>query len=238
MDGLKVGELSVNDLKQIIKDSNNDLREMMSSVKEDISTLKTDSQKLREEVESLKAERDADRMKITHLEDQLKKKNLLFKGLRAGELPRSAIENVFKEGLKLNSEIEVVSARKIFERNGKMTVVVEFKSEDMVHSVLRNVKNLAGSTISIEQDLSSAKQHSKKIMLELKKNILRVTKIHRVSVRNDRMLIGGKWLYWNKDKKLMHDNVEADEVLKSLFGENLISINYSYSYLNELISKN
>ena len=76
-------------------------------------------------------------------------------------------------------------------------------------------------------------------MLRLKRNILSVTKIHRVSVRNERICIADKWFYWDKENKLMHEKKDPENILKALFGVDFNSINFNYNYLEEnLYSKN
>ena len=121
----------------------------------------------------------------------------------------------------------------------KMMVVAEFRTEDMMHTVLKNVRKLAGSTISIEQDVNSERQHLKKVMLQLKRNILTSTKTHRVSVRNDKIKIDNYWFYWSKNKTLMNNNKCAKDTLKSLLGNHFDKINFEYSFIVSLLnSKN
>lgn len=84
-----------------------------------------------------------------------------------------------------------------------MTVIAEMQTEKMVEEVFKHTKNLAGSRISVEQELDRERLIQKKVMVELKRNILAVSQRHRVSVRNDKLKVGDKSFMWSKNRKLM-----------------------------------
>lgn len=234
-----IGELSVKDLKEIIKDSNDDMRCMLATVTKDVGIIKNETQMLKEEIKKMKEERERDQQKLYQVEDQLKKRNLIFKGVGSQNSLGDAVRKVCKDELKMRCEVEIISTRKLFESNGKMAVVAEFRSEQMVVDVLKHTKNLAGSMISIEYDLNSNRQQKKKVMLELKKNILAFSKKHKVSVRNDKLRVADKWFSWSKDHKLVCGKDAAGDIFKTLYDDLLESIKFDYEFLvNKVNSKN
>ena len=239
MDNAKVGDLTVSVLKSIIKESNDDLRAMLTTVSEDVAVLKSEQQSLKNEIVDLKTEREVDRQKIQQLEDFIKKRNLVFRGVSSAGTPKESVQQICEQQLKLQGKVEVVSTRKLGERDGKRMIVAEFRTEEMVSAVLQNVRKLSGSSISIEQDINSSRQLQKRLMLKLKRNILTVTKSHRVSVRNEKLKIGDNWFYWSKDNKLMFNKSDAKETLKTVFGSDFDKINFDYFFLlNSFNAKN
>lgn len=61
------------------------------------------------------------------------------------------------------------AVRKIYDRNGKMSLIAEFDSEGDVRKILSKTRNLTGSKISIERDLYEERQMDKKVLLQLKR---------------------------------------------------------------------
>ena len=83
-----------------------------------------------------------------------------------------------------------------------MNEVAEFNSENAVRDILRHTKNLQRTRISVEYDRNEDRQFNKKVMMELKNIILAKSKLHKVSVRNDKLRIENKWFQCNTNKVL------------------------------------
>ena len=133
--------------------------------------------------------------------------------------------------------VEIVLASKIYERNGKLSVIAEFHTEQAVQEVMRNKKNLVGSNIFIEFDLNSERQ--KNVMLELKKDILHRSKAKRVNAFEDKLVIETKTFVWNRQNKLECEKRNAEDVLKELYGTEMNGLNVSYeTLLKKINSKN
>lgn len=234
----KVGELDVDDYKMIMREINKEVLEKVSKVSDDVETLKEQNIWLKGEVECLKAEKEMDRKRIMHLEEQLKSKNLLFKGLNVNKSLIDEVTNVCKNNLNLHTTA-IKSTRKIFERNGKMTVLAEFDSLQSVQEVLQETRKLKGTSIYIEKDLSVERQQDKKVMLQLRREIRAASTKYSIKVVSDKIKIGSCWMRWNKDKKLVSGDQEAEDVFKKLYGNLLSNINISYNVLlNNSMSKN
>lgn len=166
---------------------------------------------------------------------------MIIKGLEKCNNPTDAVKKLCNDTLQANN-IQIASARTIFERNGKVGVAVEFQTEENVFSIFRNVKKIANTTITIERNLTSDKQLDKRVLLKLKKDLRNADREIKVLVRDDRIKIGDQWLSWNDQKELMCGNRSAKEVLQALYGDKLNLINFSYhdiiSTFNENNSKN
>lgn len=235
----KVGELFVDDLRQIIKDSNREVLEKLSTLSGDVENLKEQNNQLKQEVEDLKVDKDVDRRRISQLEKQIKSKNLILKGLNAKSSVNSVVNKIYFDKLKLPKSVKIRYTKKLYERNDKMAVLAELDSSQSVQSALQNAKKLAGTSIYVERDLTQEKQKDKRVMLQLKKDIVAVSKSHRIAVISDRIRVKDKWFRWNKEKKLVCGQEEADCAIKDLYPDVYDKINFNYNTLFEKsMSKN
>lgn len=235
----KVGELYVDDLRQIIKDSNREVLEKLSTLSGNVEDLKEQNNLLKQEVEHLKVDKDVDRRRINQLEEQIKSKNLILKGLNAKSSVNGVVNKICFDKLKLPKSVKIIYTKKLYERDEKMAVLVELDSSQSVQNALQNAKKLAGTSIYLERDLTPEKQKDKKVMLQLKKDIVAASKSHRIAVINDRIRINDKWFRWNKEKQLFCGQEEADGTFKDLYPDVFDKINFNYNALLERsMSKN
>lgn len=235
----KVGDLNVDDLRMIMKESNKEVLEKLTTLSVDVENIKEENKILKQEVEVLKADKEIDRKRISQLEEQLKSKNLIFKGLNAKTSVSAVVSKICFEKLKLPQTAKIIYTRKLYERDGKMAVLVEMDSAQSVQDALRNAKKLAGTSIYVEKDLNVDKQQDKRVMLQMKKDIVAVSSVHRVAVMSDRIRIKDKWLRWTKDRKLVCGQQDGYDILKELYKNHVDQININYNTLLEKsISKN
>lgn len=229
--GRKVSDLDVEDLKMIMKNINKEVLEKLEIISGDVYALKQQNVWLKEQVDGLQADKELDRKRIVQLEEQIKSKNLLFKGLEAKQAVLDEVSKVCTEKLELPTASIIKSTRKIFERDGKMTALTEFDSTQSVEKVLQKAKNLAGSKIFIERDLNVDRQQDKKVMLQLKKEIKVLSTAHKLAVVNDKLKIKDKWFRWNKNKKLVCGQQDVDVILSSLYANRYSKIVIDYKTL-------
>lgn len=240
VDNRKVGDMIVDDLKKVIVDVTNQtmktLFEQVQLLIMDMEKLRKDHHELKVEVQSLREESTHRRNAMLALEDQVKRKNIIVRGLPSNNgSPKEEFLKLCSNTMKINSQsVHVHSVKKIYDRNNKMGIVAELQSEDEVFEVLKNTRNLAGSQVSIERDLNSEKQLQKKVMLQLKKDIMQTNTAHRVTIRDERMRIGDKWFSWNREKQFMTGKMDGAPILNHMYGNNLnVSLNY-FDILNKL----
>ncbi|XP_054729228.1 uncharacterized protein LOC129238211 [Anastrepha obliqua] len=235
----KVGDLDVETLKLIIKESNNEMLEKLNELSSDVAELKKQNEYLSQEIEKIKAEKNMDKIRLAQLEDHIKKQNLIFKGLTVSTSTKEAVDKVCKEVLQINDASIVKSTKKIYERDGKMTVLAEIRSEKDIGDIFKKSSKLAGTTIYVERDLNLERQQDKKVMMQLKKDIMAISSKHRIGVRDDRMKVANKWLRWNKDKKLVCGMEDANITLQLLYENRLQNVKIDYNILlSKIISKN
>lgn len=214
-----------------------DLRLEMVNFSTDINGLKSENQALKEELSNVKNENTQLKRDINWLQNQIKPNKLFIKGLPSNKNPREEVVKLFKE--KLATLANIKNAQKVFDRNGKMAVIVELDNEKAIQDVFQNTRKLAGSNISIERDMIPNKQQHKKAFLTLKKNLLSVSKQHKVVVREDRIKIKDSWFRWNADNKLVSGNADGEQELVKLYGDVIKSINLNYGTLiNDFHPKN
>lgn len=250
--GSAVGTLSVKDLMSLMSSlmdekltnipTKKDIEDIKTNVGE-LSTkfdgLKLENEYLKKEVTELKFEREKDHQQINYLQEHIKRNNIIFKGIEAKTTLEDAVKDCCKENLKLTQDINLLSTRKMYEKDGKIGVVAEFSSGEMVKEVFQNTKNLAGSKIIVERDLTHEKQQDKRVMLEIKKKLKKINQNTRVMVRSARIKIGENWFWWNKQKKFVSGTNNVNMLLKTLYGEGINSVNFNYyEILNNLSSKN
>lgn len=235
--------METNDLIQLIKDTINanlneklqtlptkadieEIKTQIGTVSTEVNTIKLENQQLKEELVKVKKENEDQKRNIRWLENQFKSNKLFIKGLNASKNPINEVESMFKVSLKMN--INIISSRKIFERNGKMAVIVELESSKAIDEVFQNTRKLAGTKISIERDMIPTKQDHKKAFLILKKQLQEINKEHKVIVREDRLKINEKWFKWNNENKLISGNTDGKSELTKIYGEKITSINLEF----------
>lgn len=239
-------KMEANDLVQLIRDTINtnldeklktlptkaDLEEIktqIGTVNTEVNALKIENQQLREELVKVKKENEDNKKDIAWLENQVRPNKLFIKGIKAAKSPREEVERMFKEQLQINTLI--ISVRKIFERNGKMAVIVELESAKSLDEVFKNTRKLAGSSISVERDMIPNKQEHKKASLILKRKLQEISKEHKVIVREDRLKIKDQWFKWNRENKLVSGNTDGKTELLKIFGEQINTLNLDYDYI-------
>lgn len=141
-DGIPLTDLTKGELRSLISEisiavntaSRVKINDSIKEVLDEVKLLRSENEKLREELEQIKYERKQDRRELSNMQDQLRRKNVIFKGMSSSNAVKEAVEKVCVDNLKLSSAPSIKSSKKIFDRNGKMGVVVELDSEDAVYT--------------------------------------------------------------------------------------------------------
>lgn len=233
-----VGNMSLTDLmkamtkilderleKLLTKEDLDEIIFKINNMNEKVNELSIENQNLKEDIAKLKKERLEDHRHIMLLEEQIKSKNLIFKGVPTNKSAFKAVVSILKEKLKIKKRVEIANVKKVQESNKKMTVLVEMRSSYMVRYILRHAKNLSGSSIYIDRDLNCDQMQHKKLMLQLKKDILHINKSKKIKVLNNKLLIDGNWFMWNNKDELVCGEEKAEVVLKSIYGDSISNVN-------------
>lgn len=212
------------------KDDIEEVKETMKDCCSQIGHLKLENEALREEVKELKVERDKDHKDLMRLVDKSKRKNVVFRGIDKEGVLKNNIKKVCVDKMGI-SDVVLKDVRRLYEAKDKVCAVVEFQTEEMADSIFKNTSKLKGTSIFVDKDLNVDKQQNKKVMLQLKKLLKSLDQNQKILVRNDKMKINNLWFFWNKDKILMCDNKNGQDILKTIYNEKIDSVNLSYNYL-------
>uniref|UniRef100_A0A1I8PKZ3 Uncharacterized protein n=1 Tax=Stomoxys calcitrans TaxID=35570 RepID=A0A1I8PKZ3_STOCA len=216
-----------------------DIKCSMEGVKEDIKRLTTENEVLKTEIKALREAKEEDSKRLQKLENQLGRTKLIIRGLPNQKGLYGAVNNLFRNNLKMNFEPEIENIKKMHETNDKMTVLVELKSARTVSEVFKCTKLLAGSSIFIERDLSGVRLQKKKVMLLMKKELQKLNRDKRIGVRGEQLVVEGRTFYWNAENRLMCGQSCGIEELTNMFGDGMKSLNMNYNHLvGNLSSKN
>lgn len=226
----KVSELSVANLKAIIKECNEEVLGSIAKLSEDVKELKSQNEALVHEMELLKEENNLLKRRLNDLESQIKGKNLVFRGIAAGQANKIEIQKLCSTVLQVEKTVK--SVKTLYQKERMTAVLVEFESENDVEDVISKTRNLRGTNIYVERDLNAERRRDKIIMLQLRKQLMEFSKAHQIKIRDDKLRVGSKWFKWNKDRKLVCGTIDAITVMKELFGDNF-NLNIKYNILKK-----
>lgn len=225
-------------LKNVATKSDIDgIKNEINAVSNEMEVLKQENVQLKEEVEMLKREKEVDKKNLLWLANQTSNKKLIFKGLKKESNTKNAIRKTCKDILKV--DVSISSARKIFEKEGKMSVAVEFETSTEISKIFKNTNKLSGTSIQIERDLMPIKQEKKKAFLQLKKKLLNFSKKYKIMVRDEKLKVEDKWFIWNSENKLVCGKQNGLKVLEDLYGEEVKELDLKYETMfNNFQAKN
>lgn len=223
----KVSDISVANLKAIIKECNEEVLGRISTLSEEVNNLKTLNDGLIHEMELMKMENNMLKRRLTDIETNIKGKNLVIRGLSLQQTNISEIQKLCQEVLKIENRASIKSVKTLYQRNEMAAVLVEFDSSSNVEDVLKKTSNLKGTHIYIERDLNAERRLDKVIMLQLRRQLLAFSKKHQVKVRDDRIQIGSKWFKWNMEKNLVCGTSDALNIMQELYGDEF-NLNIKY----------
>lgn len=206
------------------------IKNQFHNITSQVDALKLENQYLKEEFLKLKTEREFEIQKLYQIEDQLKQRNIIIRGLtdKVSGI-NEEVENFLKNKLKMADPILLKSTRKVSAYEGKMTVIAEMDSSYAVEKVLRRGKMLAKTRIYIERDLNTEKQRQKKVMMQLKKDLLSMDRTHRVQVLNERLRIANKLFIWDKNSNLRCGSQDGKIVLETLYQNYALNIDLDFN---------
>lgn len=105
-------------------------------------------------------------------------------------------------------------------------------------TILNNYRNLAGTRVSIERDISNARKEDKRVMLLLKKDIQAKDTSQHLLVRDDRLRVGTKWFQWNADKELTCGQQSGADALTGIYGNCIRNLDLSYYNFYNRLNRN
>ncbi|KAL5274982.1 hypothetical protein ACFFRR_001155 [Megaselia abdita] len=217
--GRKIGDLTVEEYEDVIKVYNADIYDKIVKLNNEVNNLKEDNAKITLELNEWKRRTALLERDLAQVDKRQRRTNVIFKGLTENVSPKAAVEEVCAQLLSV-TDIEVKGAKKTFQRDGKMSVVVELSDENMVSNVLKNAPKLRNSSISVDRDLTRDARQKKAAMMTIKRDLAGIDNTKKIIVRDDRMRVENQWFYWNGEKQLMSGNSDGKAILSNIFNGN------------------
>lgn len=200
----------------------------------EITALKEENLLLKQKIEKLEKEGTEDRIRLERIENYYRRKNLIISGLKIGEAPRKAAQDLLNGVLGIQGDAGIQQVKPLKQNERSQVVLVEFNSVTDVDTVLANTKKLRSTKISVERDLTEEARERKKALLKIKKIIRNKVmseddKKRRIRVNADVLRIETTNFYW-RNNKLMCGKGEATRELNKIFNYNFINTDF----LNEI----
>lgn len=197
----------------------------------DVQNIKESNEAIKVTLAELKTDRDTYRRKFDQLDQLMRNKNIIIKGVHANNNLSKSIKDLFAQQMNIKTEMDIDVLKIINSKNN--ILLVKFTKEDSVAQIFRNIKNLAGTGIIIERDYPLEIRMKTKKLLKIRKMIKtnltdRQDKAIVIKVFGDRMFINNHQFQWN-DCKLWYGAVPAIIKLNTIF-----KYQFDDSFFNEI----
>lgn len=151
-------------------------------------------------------------------------KNLIFKNITWGEENKLdlSVKEFCKDTLKMTETIEIEDAR--FLDNKKKVICVEFRSKNIVQSVLKNANKLKGTKMRIEKDYPMSVRSKNNKLLAVRKELNKNVNNCNIKVSNASMWLQNKKFTWDHEKGLLVDGTDGVKYLHEKFGVDISNL--------------
>lgn len=223
----KVGDMTVEMLQGLIHKT---LESALANVatKENVNQFKDEMVALQMENKEMKRELNRLRAHIEYMDRESRQKKLIVRGLRDTTNVREAIKEVLETKLKVENPISIAKTTKIGSGGGKMSVMVECLSYNDTWQVLGKCRNLVGTTISIDRDLSVDEREQRRKLVFVKKEIEKIDSSKKITVRGNKMKIDKFYFSWKNDN-FVCGTEEGIRKLNQLYGKDFSRITFDYT---------
>ncbi|BES98073.1 Hypothetical protein NTJ_10888 [Nesidiocoris tenuis] len=225
-----VGQMSVSDLRSLIvgvfesRVANLATKDDVESIKEEMARLVQENAHLRSELATVKKECEDMRKEVDECQIQIRKKNLLFFGLR--RKPNDNCAGLVKQLCNevLQTQVSISQAYPLGKiSNMEAPVLAEFASATDIANIFGNVKNLKDTSISIQPDLPITVRRTRGILLQIRKELKKHKPEMNAQVRNATLIVDGKTFRWSHDTGLTLNGKDGAGILSSLARKDLTS---------------
>lgn len=201
--------------------------------KEDIAVVKSQNQELKELVAELKNDLEHEKKKIEFLDVKSRRNNLIFRNLPINPDIHMEVGKVIHEKLKIAEKIPTMHVAKVGGKGNTMDLKVEFCNQQDIIKIFKKIKELKGTNIAVDRDLTKNAQEKKSAMLILRRQLRDVLgNLENVVVRGDKLKVNQTIFYW-KDDQLMTGNKSGEVEIKKILKNDLRNIVFSLSSLLE-----
>lgn len=222
--------------ESLLKSSLEELSSELRKATEEVQLLKKENVELKNLVNELRQNQKEVEKRVELLDGIARQNKLIIRGIRANIDPKEEVKKLCKETLLIQNDINIRYVKKLYEADGKMNIVVDFQDATIVSEILMATRNLAGTYISINRDLTKEAQQRRGAMVQLRKAIIEQDKSKMVKVRGDQLIIQNLRFTW-KSEVLMCGNQNGINELKKLYNRDLEAINVNYRELLDLYNR-
>ncbi|BET03528.1 Hypothetical protein NTJ_16349 [Nesidiocoris tenuis] len=223
-----VGQMSIGDLRALIegvfesKVANLATKADVESIREEMVCMGQENAQLRSELAAVTKECEAMRKEVEDCQIKLRKKNLLFFGIKRS--PSESCAELVKQLCNevLQTEVSVVQAYPLGKQsNVAAPVLAEFASTADIGNIFGNVKKLKDSTISIQPDLPISVRQTRGILLRIRKELKKEKPGINAQVRDATLSVEGKAFRWSNDVGLLLNGKDGTGALSTLVRKDL-----------------
>lgn len=182
-----VGQMSISDLMDNMRKV---IREEMEPLKKEVETMKTEISKIATENSILKNEVARLKNRMENLERDKKKNNLIIRGIKKEGDAKEKFYLLCTKELKMEQKPKIRNVFEIKSMNNKAILKVEFESEEEMWKVLSKTRNLKGTDIAIDRDLTKEARERRNNLIKIKKEIIKVDTSKKITVSAERLIIG------------------------------------------------
>ncbi|KAK4876337.1 hypothetical protein RN001_012759 [Aquatica leii] len=149
------------------------IEENMNQMNTKLDTLVSEMKQVKEENVKLKAQILAQERKIINLEREVRKKNIIIKGVTNEENEnenelRAKLQTIIQKiGMNIGIKADTDQARRIggYNKDKKRPIHVKLTKESTKLAILQNAKKLKGSDIWIDQDYTKETQEERRRLI-------------------------------------------------------------------------
>ncbi|XP_050500817.1 uncharacterized protein LOC126880798 [Diabrotica virgifera virgifera] len=193
----------MDEVKEMCADIMKMVKELLQENKENrekIKNIKEENQQLRRDLEKLKGRLEEMENKLESKDKETTKNNIVIRGIKIGQPDANKqIEQLIKEKLKL--DIKITNVQNISLRENKQLTIATVANLTDKKAILREKRQLKGTHIFIDEDLSKNERKIQKIIRD-RANMER-KQGNRIKMGYKKLWINGAlWRWRNEGEKL------------------------------------
>lgn len=215
------------------------LKQDLQQYIEEVAEMRKQNEELKRMVIYLNECREKDKKQLEQVQITLRSKNLIFKDIKEEADVDIGVRKIL--GDILHVKAVPVNTVRLYQRNGKATVKVEFGSSQDVQEVLRNTRKLKGTLIGVDRDLPESVRAVRGELLKIRKQILgKIVELDpknrkKIIVMNEKMKIDDD-IFTIDRGVLMCGKENGIKKLNSIFKLDFLDISINVNKLNDVYS--
>ncbi|KAF6211801.1 hypothetical protein GE061_012316 [Apolygus lucorum] len=182
-------------------------KEDLQIIQQENMILKEENEQLRSEVKQLKLSLRSQDDRLTVLENDLRRNNLVIGGLRVGPNGniKQVVTDMFRELLGLETTPTLVAARMLGSPNAQnRPILVTLMGQDDKNEIIKRTSALRTTNIWISQDFTWEIREKRRILIGIRSIIKRRFPEQNVRVMFDKLVIGNERFWWDHVLGLVH----------------------------------